>query len=198
MCAVVRTARVDVTEAEPAGRGRLVPGDPVRVASTKYDGSLHYQYTCTVVADEGDRLLAFAPGGTLMDSYRGTRPTARHFLRVHDTDHFWNIEVAWDRAWRPSKHYVNIAMPSSWEDGTLRFVDLDLDISWWADGRVLLLDTDEFAAHRVRFGYPPWLVDRAWAAVDQVRSLISVRAAPFDGSLYAWRPPSDVTGRPGP
>jgi uncharacterized protein len=178
-----------VGDVDPVGQGRLVPGARVPVASTKYDGSMHYRYTCTVVADEGDRLLAFAAAGTPMRSYRGARRTARHFLRIHDTEHFWNLEVMWDADWRPSKHYVNIAMPSTWADGALRFVDLDLDISWWADGRVLLLDRDEFAEHRARFGYPAWLVERAWEAVDQVRGLISMRTAPFDGALYAWRPP---------
>lgn len=189
MCAV-RTwdGRLE-DDVEPVGKGRLVPGARVPVASTKYDGSLHYRYSCRVVADEGDRLLAFAPAGTTMQSYRGESTTARHFLRVHDTEHFWNLEVMWEPDWRPSKHYVNIAMPSMWDDGTLRFVDLDLDLSWWADGRVVLLDVDEFAEHGERFGYPPWLVERAWDAIDEVRGLISMLRAPFDGALYGWRPP---------
>jgi len=178
-----------VGEVERVGHGRLAPGTQVPLASTKYDGSMHYRYDCTVVVDEGDRLLAFAPAGTPMHSYRGRHSTGRHFLRVHDTEHYWNLEVMWEPDWRPSKHYVNIAMPSTWDDGTLRFVDLDLDISWWSDGRVLLLDEDEFAEHRVRFGYPPWVVRRAWEAVDEVRSMISTRMPPFDGALYAWRPP---------
>lgn len=37
--------------------------------------SLHYGYDCAVVADEGDRLLAFAAAGTPMHSYRGVRST---------------------------------------------------------------------------------------------------------------------------
>ena len=171
------------------GRRRLRAGTRLPLASTKYNGSLHYRYDLTVVADEGDRLLAWAPAGTPMRSYRGRRPTPRHCLRVHDRHRFWNLEVTWDRGWRPNKHYVNIALPSTWDDGTLRFVDLDLDISWWADGRVSLLDTDEFAEHQARWGYPPWLVARAWAAVDEVRGLISTATPPFDRTLYDWRPP---------
>ncbi|CAN5915070.1 DUF402 domain-containing protein [soil metagenome] len=169
---------------------RLATGSTITVASTKYDGSLHYEYPATVVDDTGDRLLAWVPAGTPMRSYRGDRTAPRHFLRLHDVDRFWNLEVMWDTDWRPSKHYVNIALPSTWDDGTLRFVDLDLDVSWWADGRVLLLDEDEFADHRERFGYPAWLVDRAWEAVDEVRALIACRQAPFDGALYDWCPPA--------
>ncbi len=179
---------------EPVHSARLDPGATIVVASTKYDGSLHYEYRATVVADHGDRLQAWAPAGTPMRSYRGDRPAPRHVLRLHELGRYWNLEVAWSADWRPYKHYVNIALPSTWADRTLRFVDLDLDVSWWADGGVRLLDEHEFADHRERFGYPQWLVDRAWAAVDEVRALISSRLAPFDGALYDWRPPRSGTG----
>jgi protein associated with RNAse G/E len=169
-----------------------VPGSALEVASTKYDGSMHYRYPATVVDDTGDRLRAWVPAGTPMRSYRGDRRSPRHFLRVHETCRDWNLEVMWEPDWRPSKHYVNIALPSTWHDGTLRFVDLDLDISWWFDGRVVLLDVDEFTEHRDRFGYPDDVVERAWAAVDEVRGLISMRTPPFDRSLYAWRPSQDL------
>lgn len=83
---------------------------------------------------------------------------------------------------------MNVALPSTWRDGTLRFVDLDLDVIWLADGTVLIDDEDEFAEHRERFGYPPDLVERAWRAVGDVRGLIDRGEEPFDGKLYGWRP----------
>ena len=166
----------------------LAAGTPIQVESTKFDGSLHYRYEMIVVADEGERLMAWGPVGTRFQSYRGSYDATRHFLMLHSRDRYWNLEVMWDEDWTPNKHYVNIALPSTWDDGTLRFVDLDLDISWWPDGSVGLLDEDEFAEHHERFGYPQWLVDRAWAAVDEVRAMISSRLPPFDGSLYRWRP----------
>jgi protein associated with RNAse G/E len=166
----------------------LAAGTPIPVESTKFDGSLHYRYTTIIVADEGERLRTWGPVGTRFQSYRGAYAATRHFLSLHYHDRDWNLEVMWERDWRPNKHYVNIALPATWEDGTLRFVDLDLDISWWPDGSVRLLDEDEFAEHRERLGYPQWLVDRAWSAVDEVRALISSRRSPFDGMLYRWRP----------
>jgi hypothetical protein len=178
-----------VSEAASQHPPVLAPCTPISVESTKFDGSLHYRYTITVVADEGSQLRAWGPVGTLFQSYRGAYQATRHFLMLHYLDRDWNLEVMWEPDWTPNKHYVNIALPSTWDDGTLRFVDLDLDISWWTDGSVRLLDEDEFAEHRKRFHYPQWLVDRAWAAVDEVRALISCRQPPFDGALYHWRPP---------
>jgi len=166
----------------------LATGDRLPVASTKYDGSLHYRYALTVVSIADGALRAWAPAGTHLDSYRGSRPASRHMLHVHWIDRDYNLEVMWEPDWTPNKHYVNIALPSRWDDGTLRFVDLDLDLIWRPDGQVVLDDADEFAEHRLRFAYPPELVDRAWAAVAEVRGLMERRVPPFDGLLYDWRP----------
>lgn len=175
----------------------LVPGDHLRVASTKwagtppaslYDGSLHYRYGLTVVSAGDGELRAWGPAGTHLDSYRGSRPASRHMLHVHWTDRDYNLEVMWRPGWAPDKHYVNVALPSTWDDGALRFVDLDLDLIWRAGGPVVLDDEDEFDEHRLRFADPPELVERAWAAVAEVRDLMERRVPPFDGALYDWRP----------
>jgi protein associated with RNAse G/E len=84
---------------------------------------------------------------------------------------------------------VNIATPATWDDGALRFIDLDLDIIWRAgNGEVILDDEDEFVLHQARFGYPASLIERVWHSSEDVRDLIARRVYPFDGSLHAWRP----------
>jgi uncharacterized protein len=95
----------------------------------------------------------------------------------------------WHPDWRPRMHYVNIATPAAWHDGTLRFIDLDLDVIWRADsGEVILDDEDEFELHQVRFDYPSDLIEQVRRSGDEVRQLIAQSVYPFDGSLFAWRP----------
>ena len=50
--------------------------------------------------------------------------------------------------------YVDITTPPVWDGTVLRAVDLDLDVVRGNTGRVWVDDEDEFADHRVRFGYP--------------------------------------------
>lgn len=166
----------------------LAPGDRLPVASTKYDGSLHYRFDLTVVSDGDGELRAWGPVGITMESYRGTFRAHHHALHVHWRDRDYNLLVFWHADWTPHEHYVNIALPSTWDDGTLRFVDLDLDLIRRTDGAVVLDDADEFDEHRLRFSYPPELVARVWAAVDEVRDLMERRVPPFDTTLYDWRP----------
>lgn len=161
----------------------------IPVHSTKYDGSLHYRYAASQVRAEQNLLMIYVPPGVAVDCYRGQMATRYHSLELYWSDLYYNLTVIWEADWRPKMHYVNIATPSTWHDGTLRFVDLDLDVIWRPDdGLAVLDDEDEFAQHQVRYGYPADLIARVWQSSDEVRDLIARRVYPFDGSLHGWRP----------
>ncbi len=72
-------------------------------------------------------------------------------------------------------------------DGVFAFIDLDLDLEIDADG-VIVKDLIEFAERRAAMGYPPGLLRRAVAALEEARSLHRARLWPFDGSLLAAGP----------
>lgn len=159
------------------------------VHSTKYDGSLHYRYEIAPVAEmPGERRVYLAPG-TPLESYRGGWPSRYPMLMLYWSDRPYNLHLSWFTDWRVRQYYVNIALPASWDEEVVRFVDLDLDIIWKPElGPPLVDDEDEFEAHRSRFGYPEALVRQAREAVVEVMGLMEARAWPFDGSLEGWRP----------
>jgi protein associated with RNAse G/E len=110
-------------------------------------------------------------------------------LMLYWSDRPYNLHLSWFADWRPREYYVNIATPATWDEQTIHFVDLDLDIIWRLDRDELRLDDeDEFEAHRERFGYPDGLVEGARSAVAEVRAAIGARTWPFDRSLEGWRP----------
>jgi uncharacterized protein len=157
--------------------------------STKYDGSLHYRFPAGVVREEQNLLMLYVPPGVPVDCYRGQLTTRYHSLGLYWADRFYNLEVIWHPDWQPRMHYVNLATPATWHDGTVRCVDLDLDVIWRAGtGEVLLDDEDEFELHQARFGYPADLIEQVWRGSAEVRDLIARSVHPFDGSLHAWRP----------
>lgn len=161
----------------------------VAVHSTKYDGSLHYRYDAALVHESAELLMIYVPPGTPIDCYRGQHVARYHSLGLLWADRSYNLEVSWYADWRPRMHYVNVATPATWHDGTIRFIDLDLDVIWRAENdEVILDDEDEFALHQLRFGYPSDLIARCWQSSMDVRELIAQRTYPFDGSLNAWRP----------
>jgi protein associated with RNAse G/E len=65
-------------------------------------------------------------------------------------------------------------------------VDLDLDVRRRRTGLVETLDEDEFAAHQVRYGYPPEVVAQAWAATNWLASALTERVEPFATGYRRW------------
>ena len=161
---------------------------PFKVHSTKYDGSEHYRYPASIVREEPELLVLYKQPGAPINGYRGSFLAKYHTLEFYWSKHHYNLSVIWYANWQPRMHYVNVATPARWDDGTLRYIDLDLDVVWFANGRVVLDDEDEFELHQRKYGYPQTLIDEAWASSHTVRELIARRTPPFDGAAYNWRP----------
>ena len=65
-------------------------------------------------------------------------------------------------------------------------VDLDLDVIRLRDGTVLLDDEDEFAEHRVLYGYPEDVVERALATSRDLLESVRERRPPFGPIPEKW------------
>lgn len=161
---------------------------PFNLQSTKYDGSEHYRYPAQLVREEPGLIVLYKGPGTPVKSYRGSFLAKYHSLEFFWSDRYFNLSVIWYGNWQPRMHYTNVATPARWDDGTVRYIDLDLDVVWFANGRVVLDDEDEFELHQRRFGYPQELIETAWASSHEVRAMIDRREPPFDGNAYNWRP----------
>jgi len=97
--------------------------------------------------------------------------------------------------WGAVEVYVDIATTPVWEGSTVSAVDLDLDVIRSRAGRTWVDDEDEFAAHRVRYGYPDDLVRAASASCDAVLADVIARRRPYDGRCGpGWV--SRLSGRP--
>lgn len=102
--------------------------------------------------------------------------------------------VPWDAWWEAEFYasrphwgvYVNIGTPCERLPGRIRQVDLDLDVVRTWEGVVKILDEDEFADHRIRFGYPPELIDGARGATAEVATMLALRNEPFDRAAERW------------
>ena len=65
-------------------------------------------------------------------------------------------------------------------------VDLDLDVRRRRWGVIERLDEDEFAEHRVRFGYPDEVVTQATAASRGWRRRSATAREPFASAFRPW------------
>jgi hypothetical protein len=164
-------------------------GDPVRIEMEKWGSQRHWHIPGQWLGsdDQGDWIGI--PAGTRM-----VRP-GRDVRSQHDQVGLvpgGGDEVA--RASLPTFHrapshvwvYVDMTTVPVWDGPVLRAVDLDLDVVRGRDGGVVIDDEDEFAEHRVAFGYPAEIVALAEASRDRVHAAILAGEPPYDGRHEHW------------
>ncbi|GAB6983485.1 DUF402 domain-containing protein [Nocardioides pyridinolyticus] len=170
------------------------PLAPVRVVMSKWGGRPHWEFDATYLGRDphGDWLGISA--GTEMD-----RPGAHYVCPTNQVGLVPPPGPDAERGWLATFHdvggpvriYVDITTPPVWDGDVVRAVDLDLDVvrGWGrfpGQGRVWVDDEDEFAEHRVAFGYPDDVAAAALASCERVLALVHDEAAPYDGSAMAW------------
>jgi uncharacterized protein len=162
----------------------LHAGDPVRVVMTKWGGRPHWEFDGVYLgSDEHGDWLGF-PAGTLM-----SRPGVE--VRP-ENDQVGLVPVS--GAWLATFHgpggivstYVDMTSVPEWVGHEVHAVDLDLDVVDPLTGEVYVDDEDEFADHRVAFGYPEATVALAESARDEVLAAMRAGRPPFDGSHERW------------
>ncbi|WP_052663580.1 hypothetical protein [Psychromicrobium lacuslunae] len=89
--------------------------------------------------------------------------------------------------------YVDVATNLSWKlcwfGWELHAIDMDLDVISFeeTDGpRTAIKDQDEFAEHRVEFGYPAELVTEMETAADRILTQVLAAEGAFDGRAGRW------------
>ena len=140
-----------------------------QVLSQKYDTSPHYAWPSVLLDDDGQQIqLARVANGEPLLLYLT-------FWR----ECWYNVFAYYLPDRRLHHLYCNVAMPPSIQDHTITFVDLDLDVVFWPNGKHEVLDVDEFEVHRVKYNYPDWVQAHARQAVDDIIAQAEARQGPF-------------------
>jgi len=173
-----------------------VTGREVRVVYTKYDGSLHWHYTMRYLGEDSHGVWLGALAGT--QSQRGSEPPIvlqQPWVQLIPRGQQWWTAV-FNGAPAATEIYCDIGSPARWVDpDQVTMADLDLDVvRLRADRQVLLLDEDEFAAHRVRYGYPAEVVRQAEQAAAWLLAAISAGGEPFAADYLGWLEMITLTG----
>lgn len=157
----------------------------VRVVFTKYDGRLHWHAWLRRLGEDEHGVWLAAPTGTVWQ--RGSEASvslpAAATLIPRDT---WWV-ASFNAAPAKFDMYVDISTVPVWSSrDEVTMVDLDLDVvRYRGDGTVRLLDEDEFAEHRIAFGYPPEVITAATSTAASLLSRVSTDE-PFLAAHRTW------------
>lgn len=154
----------------------------IRSESTKYDGSIHYEFDTRLIDNTDGCLRLWIPAGTPNRSYRGEGVfEADCVMLAFLDDHERGFNVV--HYWAPIRGALaasDILTATHLDGSTLRWIDLDLDVEVFDDGRVELVDEDEFEEHQVRYAYPPAIIEGARKSAALSFQLATGETFPFD------------------
>jgi len=152
----------------------------VTVEALNFDLSLRKSWHARLLESRDDRIVLLGEFHRDINHpelgiiRRGTR--SREFFFA---DRWYNIFEFTEASGELRSFYCNIAMPPTFEDSILRYVDLDIDVSVAPDGTVKVLDLDEFYENAERFSYSEELKHGAEVALQELLELIERRSDVF-------------------
>lgn len=153
-------------------------GDACTLRVGKWDGSP--SKSVRLEALESDRFGRWYrwPAGAEMTRRSG--PPVRHRrdqIMLVPADGHWIARWGLDGDYAL---YCDVTTPvTTAPDGSLHTIDLDLDVVRYHDGRVAVLDRDQFETRHRTMGYPPPLVARAELTARRLRHAIDHGDEPF-------------------
>jgi uncharacterized protein len=153
--------------------------DVVQVRYRKYDGTAHRDYPARRLGDDDHGAWLGVEAGTTSIYHGGPSVERIPFVLLIPRGQWWT--AMFNPPPRTSEIYCDITTPAQWVgDHTVELVDLDLDVVRRRhSGLVELRDEDEFAAHRVSFGYPADVVEPAQRAASWLRAALEDGVQPF-------------------
>lgn len=166
---------------------RLAPGHPVRGRYTKWGGKRHHGADLVYLGADGHGDWLGDPVGNEWSGGPKSFASVTENVLLVPRDRGMTAMFYTEHPEQTFELYVDITTPPVWDGDLVTAVDLDLDVVRLFDGSWYVDDEDEFAEHRVSYGYPPELVASAEAecarVVDEIRSgaaiLASDAAAPW-------------------
>ncbi len=159
----------------------------VRCELLKWDGRLNYGFGAELLGrDEHGTWLGVAPHTPFVGPESPGVWNDAFVICVPEAD-WWIASFYGAGSTLRMEHYIDITTIAEWPDeSALSCVDLDLDVARFFDGRIELLDEDEFDEHRVEMDYPDDVVRRARATAQLILEAVESRTEPFDTVGAQW------------
>jgi protein associated with RNAse G/E len=153
----------------------------VEYALEKWAGRPHYRGSVELLGEDEHGAWLWGESGRTI--FRGDTPL---FVTEHPALFVISADAWWAASWwigHPTLElYVNINTPATWSDDRIVTVDLDLDVVRYHDGRVEVVDRDEFDQHQVEYGYPDEIIEATESAAALAHDGVVRNVAPFDGA----------------
>ncbi|MDF2557171.1 MAG: hypothetical protein K0R71_999 [Bacillales bacterium] len=161
-------------------------GDRYQTHSYKHNGHIHRIWQESTVLKASQYIMIGANERTLVIEADGrtwiTREPAIGYF--HYQKWFNIIGMLRDDG---IYYYCNISSPFVYDEGTIKYIDYDLDVKVFPDMSYAILDEDEYAVHKELMNYPDELDKILHKNLEILIEWIETRKGPFaPGFVEGW------------
>ena len=156
-------------------------GDRFQIQCYKHDGKVHRCWDEAVLLDIKKDYMVFGNEKTLVTEAQGNiwrtkEPSVLYFFK----DCWYNIIVQLKKT--GITYYCNIATPYIIEDGTIKYIDYDLDLRVFPGGSFKILDRQEYKYHKRKMNYSKELDIAIRSALSELISIYQSGSKVFDSN----------------
>ena len=127
-------------------------GDTLKIQCYKHNGKVHRYWNEAVIIDIKDDYIVCSNNRTLViESDGSTRKTREPAVLYFFKNKWFNVIAQLKK--EGISYYCNIATPYIIEDGTIKYIDYDLDLRIFPSGEYKILDRMEYKYHKKIMGY---------------------------------------------
>lgn len=146
---------------------QICVGDKYQIQCYKHNGKIHRAWDEAVVLDIKKDFIVFGNNKTRVTESEGTtwrtkEPAIMYFFK----NKWYNVIVQMKKD--GIYFYCNIATPYIIEEGTIKYIDYDLDLRIFPKGEYKILDRLEYQYHKKKMGYSEDLDKVINAALDEL------------------------------
>lgn len=154
----------------------------MRVLSKKYDGSLRAENHAKHFEHSGNVVEVFSRPGDPFFYHKTNewRKNENGLIELFLADAWFNVMHIFKHITHDCAMYINLCMPAEIASDELVWVDMDLDYRVGLDGRIELVDEDEFEENSRLWAYPSELRKRVKDEAQKLPGLIRHGDFPFN------------------
>ncbi|MBI1885833.1 MAG: DUF402 domain-containing protein [Chloroflexi bacterium] len=152
----------------------------ITVVSIKYDGSFHRRQTGWLIEQRGPLIILRHRAGVPVEFPHSTWEPETDAIAHYWTDRWYIIYRVVDESGSVIRWYCNFSTPAEFDGESIRYIDLDLDITVQKDFTYYIHDEEEFKANTKQLHYPRKVVKAVGTALDEVLGMVERREFPFD------------------
>lgn len=152
--------------------------DCVYIQSYKHDGSLHRTWAKGYVVESNAKRIVAVTNRTLVSESDGRKWVTREPAVCFFYPDLWFNAICMIRK-TGIHYYCNIASPSIYDGEAIKNIDYDLDVKVSPQGKITILDEDEYTRHSRKMGYGEKLDYVLHKEMNALIRMIENKESPF-------------------